>query len=93
MDAQGNLSLCLVPFVFSTILGCSRHGDKAADYLFAPKVIGPYRWLWVAAVMVGSAATLKAPWSVAEIANRLMAIPNLISLIALSGVAVAETRR
>ena len=52
----------------------------------------PYRWLWVAAVMVGSVASLPAVWSFADIANALMAVPNLISLLALSGVIVAETR-
>ena len=53
----------------------------------------PYRYLWVGAVMVGSVATMPAVWAFADIANGLMAVPNLISLIALSGVAAAETRR
>jgi AGCS family alanine or glycine:cation symporter len=90
---RGKLSLGLLTFVFSTILGWSYHGEKAAEYLLGPRVIGPYRCLWVAAVMVGSVATLKAVWSFADIANGLMAVPNLISLIALSGLAVSETRR
>jgi AGCS family alanine or glycine:cation symporter len=87
------LTLGLLTFVFSTILGWSYYGEKAAEYLFGSKVIRPYRWLWVAAVMVGSVVTLKAVWSFADIANGLMAVPNLISLLVLSGVAAAETRR
>jgi alanine or glycine:cation symporter, AGCS family len=87
------LTVGLLTFVFSTILGWSYYGEKAAEYLFGAKVIRPYRWLWVAAVMVGSVATLPIVWSFADIANGLMAIPNLISLIALSGVVVAETRK
>ena len=56
------------------------------------RAVKPYRWLWVGAVMVGSVATMPAVWAFADIANGLMAVPNLVSLIALSGVAVAETR-
>jgi AGCS family alanine or glycine:cation symporter len=87
------LTLGLLTFVFSTILGWSYYGERAAEYLLGPRVIRPYRLLWVAAVMVGSVVTLQAVWSFADIANGLMAVPNLVSLIGLSGVAVAETRR
>ena len=87
------LSMGLLTFVFSTILGWSYYGEKAAEYLFGTKVIVPYRWLWVVAVMVGSILSLPSVWSFADVANGLMAIPNLISLIVLNGVIVAETRR
>jgi AGCS family alanine or glycine:cation symporter len=87
------LTVGLLTFVFSTILGWSYYGEKAAEYLFGARVIRPYRWLWVAAVMVGSVATLPAVWSFADVANGLMAVPNLISLLALSGVAAEQTRR
>lgn len=86
------LTVGLLTFVFSTILGWSYYGEKAAEYLFGVKVILPYRLLWVAAVLVGSVATLPMVWSFADIANGMMAIPNLISLIALSGVLVKLTR-
>jgi AGCS family alanine or glycine:cation symporter len=86
------LTVGLLTFVFSTILGWSYYGEKAAEYLFGSRVITPYRVLWVVAVMVGSVASLPSVWSFADIANGLMAIPNLVSLIALSGVIVAETR-
>jgi len=87
------LTVGLLTFVFSTILGWSYYGEKAAEYLLGPRVILPYRVLWVAMVMVGSVVTLKAVWAFADIANGLMAVPNLISLIALSGVIAEETRR
>jgi len=86
------LTVGLLTFVFSTILGWSYYGEKAAEYLFGPAVILPYRLLWVIAVMVGSVASLPAVWTFADIANGLMAVPNLVSLLALSGVIVAETR-
>jgi AGCS family alanine or glycine:cation symporter len=86
------LTMGLLTFVFSTILGWSYYGEIAAEYLFGPRAVRPYRWLWVAAVMVGSVATLPAVWSFADAANGLMALPNLIALIALNGVVVAETR-
>jgi AGCS family alanine or glycine:cation symporter len=86
------LSIGLLTFVFSTILGWSYYGEKAAEYLIGERAVRPYRYLWVAAVMVGSVATMPAVWAFADIANGLMAVPNLVSLIALSGVAAAETR-
>ncbi|MBI5299931.1 MAG: sodium:alanine symporter family protein [Deltaproteobacteria bacterium] len=87
------LSVGLLTFVFSTILGWSYYGEKAMEYLFGTKMIKPYRCLWVVAVMVGSVATLPMVWSFADIANGMMAIPNLISLIALNGVIVKITRK
>lgn len=83
----------LLTFVFSTILGWSYYGEKAVEYLFGRSVIRPYRYLWTISVMVGSVLTLPLVWSLADIANALMAIPNLVSLLALSGVIVAETRQ
>jgi alanine or glycine:cation symporter, AGCS family len=87
------LVIGLLTFVFSTILGWSYYGEKAAEYLLGPKVVTPYRWLWVGAVLMGSLLSLPTVWSLADVTNGLMAIPNLISLIALNGVIVAETRR
>jgi AGCS family alanine or glycine:cation symporter len=87
------LTAGLLVFVFSTILGWSYYGEKAAEYLFGSRIIQPYRFVWVIMVMVGSVATMPAVWSFADIANGLMAIPNLISLLFLSGVIVAETRK
>lgn len=87
------LTVGLLTFVFSTILGWSYYGEKAVEYLLGKRAVQPYRWLWTAAVLVGSVLSLPLVWSLADIANALMAIPNLIALLALSGVIVAETRR
>lgn len=86
------LTVGLITFVFSTILGWSYYGEKAAEYLFGIKAIKLYRYLWIAAVMVGSVMTLPAVWAFADIANGLMAIPNLISLILLAPVICRETK-
>lgn len=86
------LTFGLLTFVFSTILGWSYYGEKAVEYLFGDRLVMPYRWAWVAAVMVGSVASLQAVWTFADIANGLMALPNLISLIVLSPVVAAETK-
>ncbi|PKO17159.1 sodium:alanine symporter family protein [candidate division BRC1 bacterium HGW-BRC1-1] len=86
------LTLGLFTFVFSTILGWSYYGEKAAEYLFGRRVVKPYRWMWVGAVYVG-AIVPSSVWSFADLANGLMALPNLIALLALSGVVVAETKK
>lgn len=83
----------LLTFVFSTILGWSYYGERATEYLFGKKSILPYRILWVIAVFIGSIVTLPFVWDLADSMNALMAIPNIISLLLLSGVLVAETRK
>jgi alanine or glycine:cation symporter, AGCS family len=86
------LSIGLLTFVFSTILGWSYYGEKAAEYLLGTKAIVPYRYLWVCAVMLGSVLSLPIVWTFADIANGLMAVPNLISLLVLNKVIVNETK-
>ncbi|MDP2865318.1 MAG: sodium:alanine symporter family protein [Elusimicrobiota bacterium] len=87
------LSVGLLTFVFSTILGWEYYGEKAAEYLLGVKAVKPYRYLWIAAVMVGSVAALPAVWNFADIFNGLMAVPNLISLLLLAPVIAAETKK
>lgn len=87
------LTIGLLTFVYSTILGWSYYCEKAVEYLLGTKAVTPYRWLWVIAAFVGSVTKLDIVWGFADIFNGLMAIPNLISLIALSGVLVIETRK
>lgn len=87
------LTVALLTFVFSTILGWSYYGEKAIEYLFGTKAIAPYRILWVIMVFVGAVNVPQAVWDFADIANGLMAIPNLIALLLLSGVIVDETRK
>jgi AGCS family alanine or glycine:cation symporter len=86
------LTVGLLTFVFSTILGWAYYGEKAVEYLLGARAITPYRWLWVVAVMAGSVLPLQLVWTAADITNALMAIPNLISLLVLAHVVVAETR-
>lgn len=86
------LTVGLLTFVFSTILGWSYYGEKAAEYLFGPKIIKPYRWAWVVSVLVGSVLSLHVVWTFADITNALMAIPNLVALLLLSKVIVEETK-
>jgi AGCS family alanine or glycine:cation symporter len=86
------LTVGLVTFVFSTLLGWSYYGEKACEYLFGDRAIRPYRRLWVVAVLIGAVLPLPVVWSAADITNALMAIPNLITLIVLREVLVEETR-
>jgi AGCS family alanine or glycine:cation symporter len=87
------LTLGLLTFVFSTILGWSYYGEKAAEYLWGSKIIKPYRYLWVIFVMIGSILSLNIVWTFADITNALMALPNLVSLLLLSGIIVSETKK
>ncbi|MBI5463690.1 MAG: amino acid carrier protein, partial [Ignavibacteriales bacterium] len=86
------LTIGLLTFVFSTILGWSYYGEKAAEYLWGSKAVPVYRYLWVGAVMVGAVVELSAVWNFADIANGLMAVPNIIALLALNKIIVEETR-
>lgn len=83
----------LLTFVFSTILGWAYYGEKAIEYLAGTRAILPYRWVWVAAVFLGTVAQMDSVWTFSDIMNGLMALPNLIALLALSGVVAAESRR
>lgn len=83
----------LMFFAYSTMLGWSYYGDRCAEYLFGEKAIPIYRWLFVTAIIIGAIGGLRIIWLVADIFNALMAIPNLIGLILLSGVVVSETRK
>jgi Na+/alanine symporter len=86
------LTFSLLTFVFSTILGWSYYGEKAAEYLFGSKVLLPYRILWVIFVYIGSVQTLDLVWDFADLANGLMAIPNILSLIMLSKILKSEPK-
>ena len=85
------LTIALVLFAFTTILGWNYYGERACIYLFGTKGVMPYRIIFIALIASGGFLKLEAIWILADIVNGLMAIPNLIALIALSGVVVAET--
>jgi AGCS family alanine or glycine:cation symporter len=86
------VSIGLVVFAFTTILAWSYYGERAAEYLLGTKVVMPFRILWTLALVVGAVGNLGLIWTVADIMNALMAIPNLIALIALSGTVFAVSR-
>ena len=86
------LAVGLLTFVFATIIAWSYYGEKAAEYLFGHRIVMPYRWAWVIVCFCGSILSLPIVWSFADVANGIMIVPNLISLLILSGVVVAETR-
>jgi AGCS family alanine or glycine:cation symporter len=87
------LTVGLLTFVFSTLLGWSYYGERAAEYLWGKSLILPYRVAWVVAVYAGSVFTLNFVWDFSDVANALMAVPNLIALLLLSHVVAADTRR
>ena len=86
------LTFGILTFSFSTILGWSYYGERAMEYLFGKRSIILYRIVYVLVVFVGSIMSLAMVWSLADIFNALMAIPNLISLLLLSGVIAKETQ-
>lgn len=88
------LMICLAFFAFTTILGWDYYSEKCLEYLTKGKM-GPvkvYRWLYIAAVFVGPFLTVSAVWTIADIFNGLMAVPNLVALFGLGGVVAAETK-
>ncbi|MBP3827861.1 MAG: alanine:cation symporter family protein [Prevotella sp.] len=85
------LTIGLLTFAFSTILGWSYYGERAAEYLGAKHTI--YRILYIIALFLGSIISLDIVWNIADCMNALMAIPNLLSLLFLSGVIVRETNK
>lgn len=88
------LMLCLVFFAFTTILGWDYYSEKCLEYLTGgnQKAVKGYRWLYILAVFIGPYMTVSAVWTIADIFNGLMALPNLIVLIVLSGVCAKEAK-
>lgn len=87
------LTFGLLIFAFTTILGWCYYGERAVEYLKGRKWVFAYRVAFITAVFLGSIMNLSIVWDIADCMNALMAIPNLISLLALSGIIVHETRK
>ncbi len=87
------LTIGLVTFAWSTILGWSYYGERAWVYLVGTKCIKPFRFAWVVVVFIGSVMSLSLVWNIADTLNAMMAFPNLIALLGLSGVIVSETKK
>jgi alanine or glycine:cation symporter, AGCS family len=90
----GNLivTVGLAMFAFSTILGWSYYGEKSVEFLFGYRSVKPYRVLFIIAVFFGAVRSLDFVWSISDVMNGLMALPNLVGLLLLSGVVASETR-
>ena len=88
------LMLCLVFFAFTTILGWDYYSERCLEYLSGGRmgVVKAYRWLYILAVFIGPYMTVAAVWTIADIFNGLMALPNMIALFALSGIVAKETK-
>ena len=86
------VSISLIFFAYTTILGWSYYGEKCATYLFGDNSVWLFRAFYVGCVMFGAVLDMGLLWVIADIFNGLMAIPNLIALLALSGIVVRETR-
>lgn len=93
--SAGILMLCLIFFAFTTILGWDYYSEKCLEYLVGRNsgTVKAYRWLFILAVFMGPYFTVSQVWTMADIFNALMAIPNLVALLALSGVIVKETKK
>ena len=86
------VAVCLALFAFSTILGWSYYGEKSLEYLLGTGAVLPYRVAFVLAAFLGSLGTVEFVWLLSDVLNGLMAIPNLIGLLLLSGLIVRETQ-
>ena len=82
----------LMLFAYSTIIAWSYYGDRCAEFLFGEKAIPIYRWVYVGCITIGAVGGLRVIWTIADIFNALMAIPNLIGLVLLSGIVARETK-
>ena len=89
------LMVCLVFFAFTTILGWNYYSERCLSYLTGSNQLATkiFRFVYIAAVAIGPYMTVAAVWTIADIVNSLMAIPNMVALIALSGVVTKETKR
>ncbi|WP_352400379.1 sodium:alanine symporter family protein [Anaerotignum sp.] len=87
------LTIGLITFAWSTILGWSYYGERSWVYLVGTKAIKPFRFVWVVVVFIGCVTALDLVWNIADTLNAMMAFPNLVALLGLSGVIVTETKK
>lgn len=86
------LTLCIILFGFTTMLGWSYYGERCAEFLLGPKVIVPFRVLWVVGIFLGTQMSLELVWKMSDVLNGMMAIPNLIALVFLAPVVFRLSR-
>lgn len=86
------LVIGIITFAYSTILGWSYYGERCAEYLLGRKAILPYKVIFTAIVVIGPVLALDMVWNISNILNALMAVPNLVAVLMLSGVIAADTK-
>ena len=86
------LVIGIITFAYSTILGWSYYGERCCEYLFGSRGMLPYKIIFIAIVVIGPVLSLDLVWKISDILNALMAIPNLVAVLLLSGVIAKDTR-
>ena len=86
------ISIGIVLFAYSTIIGWEYYGERCAEYVFGTKAILPYRIIWIPFILIGAIGGLEDLWALADTLNGLMAIPNLIGVLFLSPVVFKLTK-
>jgi len=86
------LAICIALFAFTTMLGWSYYGERCAQFLLGPKIVMPFRIIWVVGIFLGTQMSLGVVWKMSDALNGFMAIPNLIALLLLSPVVFSLTR-
>jgi AGCS family alanine or glycine:cation symporter len=81
----------LIFFALSTTIAWSYYGDRCVFYLFGNRAVRFYRWIYCSLIPIGAVMKLELIWNMADIANAFMAVPNLMGLLGLSGVVIAQT--
>jgi len=87
------VSLGLILFAYSTIISWSYYGEKGIEFILGRRAVLPYKYVYLAFLPIGAALKLDFVWGFADIANGLMALPNLVALLALSGVVAAAAKK
>ena len=87
------LVIGLISFAYSTILGWAYYGERCLEYCLGKKILIPYRLLYVTVALIAPVIALDVVWSIADILNAFMAVPNLIAVLLLSPVIVKETKK
>jgi AGCS family alanine or glycine:cation symporter len=86
------VAISLSFFAFSTMLGWAYYGERSVEYLLGSRAVVPYRLLYIVVIAVAAAAPLSTVWLLSDVMNALMAFPNLLGLLLLSGIVLRETR-
>jgi AGCS family alanine or glycine:cation symporter len=87
------LTIGIITFAFSTVLGWAYYGERCVEYIGGRKVLVAYRCVYIAVAVIAPISALNTVWTVADILNALMSIPNLVAVLLLSGVIVKDTKR